>query len=225
MKRSWLFSTPFLFNEKKSSKITQLVLYGFLLPSLNQRFFYFDRRIRRMRVSVFGSAHPKPGDVSYLQAYQLGKLLAEKGHVVLNGGYVGTMEAVSKGSAEAGGHVIGVTCDDIEKWRNDKPNPWVHEVLHNTDLIGRISGLIKNCDAAIALPGGVGTLAEIALTWNMIILESIPVPYLILVGDAWHKVIETFYAEMPDFIPSSVRTYIRFCQTIDNAVTELNNFS
>ncbi|MHB8806085.1 MAG: LOG family protein [Anaerolineaceae bacterium] len=178
-----------------------------------------------MRVSVFGSAHPKPGDVGYLQAYQLGKLLAEQGHIVLNGGYVGTMEAVSKGSAEAGGHVIGVTCDDIEKWRNTKPNPWVHEIMHNPDLIGRLSGLVKNCDAAIALPGGVGTLAEIALTWNMIILENIPVPYLLLVGDAWQKVIQTFYNEMPDFVPSSVRTYIRFCPTIDDAVAELNNFS
>jgi len=178
-----------------------------------------------MRVSVFGSAHPKPGEVGYLQAYQLGKLLAEKGHIVLNGGYGGRMEAVSKGSAEAGGHVIGVTCDDIEKWRNDRPNPWVHEVLHNTDLIGRISGLIKNCDAAIALPGGVGTLAEIALTWNMIILGSIPVPYLILVGDAWQKVITSFYEEMTDFIPAAVRDYIRFCPTIEDAVTELNNIS
>lgn len=176
-----------------------------------------------MRVSVFGSAHPIAGDADYEQAYQLGKLLAQAGHVVLNGGYVGTMEAVSKGCTEAGGHVIGVTCDDIEKWRNDKPNPWVSEVLHNSDLIGRISGLIKNCDAAIALPGGVGTLAEISLTWNMIILESIPVPYLILVGDSWRNVINTLYTEMTEFIPNSVRNYIRFCDNVEDAATHLNN--
>ncbi len=178
-----------------------------------------------MKVSVFGSAHPQPGDEGYLQAYQLGKLLAEKGHIVVNGGYVGTMEAVSRGSAEAGGHVIGVTCDDIEKYRNGKPNQWVHEVMHNKDLIGRISGLIKNCDAAIALPGGVGTLAEISLTWNMIILNSIPVPYLILVGSAWKNVITEFYQEMPELVPASVRSYVRFCSTIEDAVAELNNIS
>ncbi|HOJ01259.1 MAG TPA: LOG family protein [Anaerolineaceae bacterium] len=177
-----------------------------------------------MKVSVFGSAHPKPGDTEYLEAYRLGKCLAERGYIVLNGGYVGTMEAVSKGTAEAGGHVIGVTCDDIERWRNDKPNPWVHEVMHHTDLFGRISGLVRNCDAAIALPGGVGTLAEIALTWNMIILESIPVPYLLLVGEGWKRVMTTFFDEMPCFVPTSVREYIRFCLNIEEAVAQLDNF-
>lgn len=39
-------------------------------------------------------------------------MLAERGHIVLNGGYIGTMEAVSRGAAEAGGHVIGVTCEE-----------------------------------------------------------------------------------------------------------------
>ncbi|KUK46962.1 MAG: hypothetical protein XD73_0159 [Anaerolinea thermophila] len=176
-----------------------------------------------MRISVFGSAHPKPGDPGYEDAFELGKMLAERGHTVLNGGYVGTMEAISKGCFQAGGHVIGVTCDDIEKWRNAKPNPWVHEVIHNTDLIGRISGLIHNCDAAIALPGGVGTLAEIALTWNMIILESIPVPYMITVGAQWENVIQSLYAEMTDFIPNKVRAYIRFSPTIEDAVAELED--
>ena len=174
-----------------------------------------------MRVSVFGSAHPKPGDDGYEEALKLGKMLAEHGHTVLNGAYVGTMEAVSKGCYLAGGHVIGVACDDIEKWRNDKPNPYVHEVIHNTDLIGRIAGLVRNCDAAIALPGGVGTLAEIALTWNMIILDSIPVPYLITVGTHWENVIQSFYAEMTDLIPDKARTYIRFSATIEDAVAEL----
>ena len=178
-----------------------------------------------MRISVFGSAHPKPGEPGYQQAFQLGTILAQKGHTVLNGGYVGTMEAVSKGCSDAGGHVIGVTCDDIEKWRNAKPNPWVHEVLHNTDLIGRISSLIRNCDAAIALPGGVGTLAEISLTWNMIILESIPVPFLILVGETWKNVVTTFYEQMTDFIPQTARDYIRFCPDIEEAIAELDRIS
>ncbi|NMB61861.1 MAG: LOG family protein [Chloroflexi bacterium] len=176
-----------------------------------------------MKVSVFGSAHPKVGDADYEQAYTLGRLLAQNGHVVLNGGYVGTMEAVSKGCSEAGGHVIGVTCDDIERWRNAKPNPWISEVMHNSDLIGRISGLIKNCDAAIALPGGVGTLAEISLTWNMIILDSIPVPYLVLVGDSWRNVINSLYVEMSDFVPDKVRGYIRFCDSVEAAAENLNN--
>ena len=70
-----------------------------------------------MRISVFGGSSPKPGDLAYEQAYYLGKLIGEAGYTVLTGGYIGTMEAVSRGAAEAGGHVIGVTCDQIENWR------------------------------------------------------------------------------------------------------------
>ncbi len=68
-----------------------------------------------MKVSVFGSSQPKEGSMAYAEAQELGKLLAQRGHIVLTGGYMGTMEAVSRGAAEAGGHVIGVTCEDIER--------------------------------------------------------------------------------------------------------------
>jgi uncharacterized protein (TIGR00725 family) len=63
-----------------------------------------------MKISVFGGSQPEEGSLAYQEAYQLGKLLAEAGHIVLTGGYIGTMEAVSRGASEADGHVIGVTC-------------------------------------------------------------------------------------------------------------------
>ena len=81
-----------------------------------------------MKVSVFGGSQPKEDDAAYAEALALGKLLAERGHIVLTGGYIGTMEAVSRGACEAGGHVIGVTCEDIEAWRpvpsNQIPGSW-----------------------------------------------------------------------------------------------------
>jgi uncharacterized protein (TIGR00725 family) len=63
-----------------------------------------------MKVSVFGGSQPREGDAAYAEAMELGRLLAERGHIVLTGGYIGTMEAVSRGARQAGGHVIGVTC-------------------------------------------------------------------------------------------------------------------
>lgn len=178
-----------------------------------------------MKVSVFGSSHPKPGEKDYEEAYRLGKMLAQRGHTVMNGGYMGTMEAVSKGCAEGGGHVIGVTSYDIERWRSGKPNPWVHEIIPNEDLIGRIGGLITNCDAAIALPGGVGTLAEITLTWNMIFLESIKVPFLILVGSAWETIVTTLYQTTPEYIPTTIRKFIHICDNVDSAVEEIDTIT
>ncbi len=127
-----------------------------------------------MNITVFGGAQPKEGSAAYEQASELGALLAQSGHSVLTGGYMGTMEAVSRGAHEAGGHVIGVTCIDIEEWRKSKPNQWVKEERRKQTLMERLSGLIEGCDAAIALPGGAGTLAEISLMWNLMIVESLP---------------------------------------------------
>ena len=74
------------------------------------------------RVTVFGGSKPHAGSQAYAQAQRLGELLALAGCTVLTGGYIGAMEAVSRGAAEAGGHVIGITCDEIESWRPVKPN-------------------------------------------------------------------------------------------------------
>src|SRR5512137_2373625 len=116
-----------------------------------------------MNVTVFGGSQPKEGDTSYARAYELGKLLALAGHTVLTGGYIGTMEAVSRGANEAGGYVIGVTCRQIERWRSNGANPWVKEERRFETLVERLNELTTACDAAIALPGGPGTLTEVSL--------------------------------------------------------------
>lgn len=167
-----------------------------------------------MKVSVFGSSQPKPGDKTYTQALELGGLLAQRGHVVLTGGYMGTMEAVSRGAAEAGGHVIGVTCSDIEKWRTVGANPWVKEEIRKTTLTDRIMGLIENCDAALALPGGPGTLTEIAMMWNLMIIDSLPRRPLILIGNGWQSVIDQVYASMDSYVSASQRELVQFA--VDN---------
>src|SRR5512137_1812942 len=146
-----------------------------------------------MNITVFGGSHPKPGSQAYAEAYELGKLLAQAGHTVLTGGYIGTMEAVSRGANEAGGHVIGVTCSDIEAWRGTRVNAWVQEERHFATLQERLNELVRACDAAIALPGGPGTLTEISLTWNLMIVASIPPKPLILVGPDWKYVMEGFF--------------------------------
>lgn len=56
-----------------------------------------------MNITVFGGAQPQTGTPAYQEAYLLGKILAGAGHTVLTGGYMGTMEAISRGAAEAGG--------------------------------------------------------------------------------------------------------------------------
>ncbi|MBN2147490.1 MAG: LOG family protein [Anaerolineales bacterium] len=173
------------------------------------------------RVTVFGGAKPLPGETVYQDALRLGKLLGESGYIVLNGGYIGTMEAVSRGAKQAGGHVIGVTCAEIENWRPVKPNPWISEELRYPTLRERLLALIENCDAALALPGGVGTLAEIVTMWNHLLTDAIPPRPLILIGAGWQAIINQLYLEMDEFIPHSQRDWITCTPDVETAVANL----
>ena len=71
-------------------------------------------------VSVFGTGRAKAGDKNYVLAEQLGRALAGAGFTIANGGYGGTMEASTKGAADAGGEVIGVTCSAFKKAQVNK---------------------------------------------------------------------------------------------------------
>jgi len=174
-----------------------------------------------MNISIFGGSHPKEGDASYAEAYQLGKLLAEAGHTVLTGGYVGTMEAVSRGANEAGGHVVGVTCADIEAWRGVQANAWVQEERRFATMQERLNELVLASEAAIALPGGPGTLTEIALTWNLMIVASIPPKPLILIGAGRKSVMESLFKSFEVYIPQNQRVLLKFAPDIQEAVKKL----
>jgi len=174
-----------------------------------------------LNITIFGGANPQPGSSAYAEACELGKLLAQAGHTVLTGGYIGTMEAVSKGASEAGGHVIGVTCDEIERWRPVKVNGWVKEEWRRETLLERLQVLVTECDAAIALPGGPGTLTEIALTWNLMIIHAIPAKPLVLVGDGWISVFDRFFEEFNLYMPVNQRELLHFAPNVQSAMAFL----
>ena len=176
-----------------------------------------------MRISVFGGSQPKEGDRAYAEAIELGRLLAQRGHTVLTGGYIGTMEAVSRGAREAGGHVIGVTCEDIETWRPIKANAWVVEEIRRKTLVERLHSLIHESDAALALPGGPGTLTEISLMWNLMIVESLHRRPLILIGDGWQSVFDQFFKGLDAYVPAHQREILGFAKDVHTAVDILES--
>jgi len=172
-------------------------------------------------VTVFGGSSPKPGDQIYEDALKLGNLLGSQGWTVINGGYIGTMEAVSRGAAETGGNVIGITCDEIESWRSVTPNPWIHKEMRFLTLRQRLMALIDHGDAIVALPGGVGTLTEILMTWNQLLIGAIPPRPLITIGSQWHQVIEIFFQSQNDLVPMEHRKWILFASDIQAAFSLL----
>lgn len=143
-------------------------------------------------ISVFGSSAPRPGDETYEAARDVGRLLAEAGFAVATGGYAGTMEAVSRGAAEAGGHVIGVGAQRIEQFRPGGLNQWVQEAVYYDTLQERVLHLVRNNDGMVVLPGGIGTLSELALAWSFLQVGEIEQRPLVLLGDIWQETMEAF---------------------------------
>jgi len=140
-------------------------------------------------VVVFGGTRVAPGEPLYESAYRLGYLLAQAGFVVGSGGYQGVMEAVSKGAREAGGHVVGYTCDIFTEVT---PNAYLTEERRTPTLTARIERMAQEGDAFIALHGGIGTLAEVTVVWNLLLINGIgPKPFL-LVGEKWHPILQVF---------------------------------
>lgn len=171
-----------------------------------------------MIITIFGSSTTLPDTPDYQNTLKLGKYIADLGHTVMNGGYLGTMEAVSRGAAEAGGKVIGITCDEIEKWRPVKPNSWLTDEVRFPTLQQRLDYLVCQCDLAIALPGGIGTLTEIAYTWNLMVIGVLTISPLWVVGSQWRSVIEAFYHQLTPNIPSPKKEHIYFHNNIDEVI-------
>jgi len=178
-----------------------------------------------MNVTIFGGSEPKAGSQAYEEARELGYMLAQQGHVVITGGYMGTMEAASRGAHESGGHTIGVTCEEIENWRKVPKNQWVKEERKRTSLNERLMELISICDAAMALPGGAGTLTEISLMWNLMTVESLPRRPLILIGSGWQSVFDQFFAQFENYTSASSRELLYFAEDVKTAVKILEKFA
>ena len=174
-------------------------------------------------ISVFGASAPRPGSAAYAEAMAMGGRLAQAGFAVATGGYRGVMEAASRGAADSGGHVIGVTCGLLESWiEGMKANPWVKEEIKFASLRERLYHLVEFCDAAVALGGGVGTLSEVALTWSLLQTGEIKPKPLILVGPLWRDTMDTFLARADGFIRAHDQALLQFAATPHEAVTILN---
>jgi uncharacterized protein (TIGR00725 family) len=137
-------------------------------------------------ISVFGSSRCAEDSDLYRLARELGCALAQAGFAIASGGYGGVMEAVSRGAADGGGRVIAV----VAKAFSSKANHWVQEKVVVERWEQRLQKLIALGDGYVACGGGTGTLAELAVAWEMMnkgLLERRP---LVALGEFWRPVVE-----------------------------------
>lgn len=166
-------------------------------------------------IAVFGSNSPKKGDADYEQARALGRLLAQQGYVVATGGYAGTMEATSLGAKEAGGYVIGVTTSVFDGVRLSA-NPYLDEEIKFPTLFQRLHHLVTFVDGWVALPGGIGTLSEVALTWSLMQVGEMKRQPFVLVGEMWRKTIGEFSSDA--YVRPQFRELIRYADTVESVL-------
>jgi len=151
----------------------------------------------RALIAVFGSSTVREGEPAYRSAYDLGQALARAGADVITGGYGGIMEACSRGAAEGGAHVVGVTVELFDK--RGPVNRWVKERVHTRDLFERLRHILGRADGFIAVPGSIGTLTELFLTWTMLAVNGRPKAPLVLMGEPWPGVLDAH--RHPDLVP------------------------
>lgn len=113
----------------------------------------------RTVIGVMGAGRPLD-EADYAVAYRLGALIAERGWVLLTGGSpVGVMDAASRGAHEAGGLVVGV----LKSGDRRHASSWVDVAVRTGMGDARNVINVLTSDVVIALPGGAGTLSEVAL--------------------------------------------------------------
>jgi hypothetical protein len=111
---------------------------------------------QRSRIAVIGGS--RPGRAALDAAFEVGRLVARAGAVLVCGGLGGVMEAACRGAREEGGLTIGI----LPGGAAADANPWV-DVPVTTGLgYTRNALVVMNADAVIAVDGEYGTLSEIA---------------------------------------------------------------
>jgi uncharacterized protein (TIGR00730 family) len=149
-------------------------------------------------VSIFGTGKAAEGSEVYKIAEETGRLLAQEGFIIANGGYGGTMTAAAKGASQAGGQVIGVTCSAFKKSR---PNKYITREIVTHSLDERLDKLIELGQAYIVLPGGTGTLLELAKVWELKNKGFLKMQKpIILIGKFWNPLIELLAIDDSDCV-------------------------
>jgi hypothetical protein len=165
-------------------------------------------------ISVFGPSDCTPGELIYDEAALLGAKLADAGFGVINGGYDGVMEAVSRGAVSAGGGAVGVTAEVYEA-SGREPNEFITKEVKVKSHTDRLMELLDLADAYVAIGLSPGTLEEVTSAWNMMCKGFIQIKPLILIGIEWRSLCDVLFTQ--EYYAGKSRM-IKVVETTDDAV-------
>jgi len=152
----------------------------------------FRRTTRQnYRVTIFGSVRLKPGTIVYDQVKQLAAELTEMGCDIISGGGPGLMQAANEGALSIGPEAlkrsVGIR---VELPFEQELNPFVGQAYQHRTFFSRLHHFMIVSDAFVVVPGGIGSLLEMSLAWQLLQVRKLYNTPLILVGKMWPKLIE-----------------------------------
>ena len=141
-------------------------------------------------VSIFGSARTEPDHPSYKLAEDIARLLSDAGFSVVSGGGPGIMEAANKGAFAGKSPSIGL---NIDLPHEQTDNPYQNIDLHFRHFFSRKVMFVKYASAYVVLPGGFGTLDELAEILTLIQTgKSRRIPVILVDSKFWSGLIDWF---------------------------------
>jgi len=143
------------------------------------------------RVTIFGSARLKPGTPAYESVKQLALELTKMGCDIISGGGPGMMQAANEGALSADPKAlrrsVGIRIDlPFEQ----ELNPFVGLAYQHRTFFSRLHHFMIASDAFVVVPGGIGTLLEMSLAWQLLQVSKLYNTPLVLVGKMWAELVE-----------------------------------
>src|SRR5262245_25382346 len=142
----------------------------------------------RYRVAIFGSARAKPGTFVYEEVKRAAASFASMGCDIVTGGGPGLMQAANEGASLAGAPgSVGIR---IELPFEQDVNPFVEQAFEHETFFTRLHHFVIASDAFIVVPGGIGTVLEMLMVWQLLQVRHMRDVPLILVGKMWKGLVE-----------------------------------
>jgi len=145
-------------------------------------------RRERYRVTIFGSARVQPGSFGYEETRRVAAALAEMDCDIITGGGPGLMRAANEGAATStGAGSVGIRVD--LPFEQDV-NAFVTEAFEHRTFFTRLHQFVLTSDAFLVAPGGIGTVLETMMIWQLLQVKHLRDAPLILVGNMWPGLVE-----------------------------------
>jgi uncharacterized protein (TIGR00730 family) len=148
-------------------------------------------RRERFRVTMFGSARPEPDHWVYQEVKRMAGACAELGCDIVTGGGPGLMRAANEGAAETqregGARSVGIR---VELPFEQTVNPFVEQAYQHDTFFTRLHHFVLVSDAFVIAPGGIGTVLEAMLVWQLLQVRHLREVPLIFVGPMWSELVD-----------------------------------